>query len=98
MRSWLARPPFHLRAASWAAPHRSRPVQRLPVRQRGHAEGCRPLAAEVEAYQRKQDEPERRAKVMDEVLPRGTDTFGKETATQRRGSDGFPHRGGFSRL
>jgi hypothetical protein len=50
----------------------------------GHAEGCRRLAAEVDAYRREQDEAERRADVMDEALPRVTDTFGKETVQRVR--------------
>ncbi|MEV0005907.1 hypothetical protein AB0H28_26980 [Micromonospora sp. NPDC050980] len=45
----------------------------------GHAEGCRRLAAEVEAYRRAQDERERRDQVMEEAFPLVTDTFGKET-------------------
>ncbi|MCX5070779.1 hypothetical protein OOJ91_33585 [Micromonospora lupini] len=50
----------------------------------GHTEGCRRLAAEVEAYRRKQDELDRRAEVMDEALPLVTDTFGKETVRRVR--------------
>ncbi|MBM0203525.1 hypothetical protein JNW90_10665 [Micromonospora sp. STR1s_5] len=50
----------------------------------GHAEGCRRLAAEVEAYRREQDEAERRAEVMDEALPKVTDPFGKETVQRVR--------------
>jgi hypothetical protein len=50
----------------------------------GHAEGCRRLAAEVEAYRLKQDELEHRAEVMDAALPRVTDTFGKETVQRAR--------------
>lgn len=45
----------------------------------GHAEGCRRLAAEVEAHHQQQDEWERRSEVMDEAFPLVTDTFGKET-------------------
>uniref|UniRef100_UPI0005350E75 hypothetical protein n=1 Tax=Salinispora cortesiana TaxID=1305843 RepID=UPI0005350E75 len=50
----------------------------------GHAKGCRRLATEDEAYQREQDELERRAEVMDEALPLVTDTFGKETVARVR--------------
>ncbi len=50
----------------------------------GHAESCRRLAAEQEAYRRRQDEQERRADVMDEALPRVTDAFGKETVQRAR--------------
>lgn len=50
----------------------------------GHAEGCRRLAAEVEAYRRKQDELEHREQVVDEALPKVTDTFGKETVQRVR--------------
>ncbi|GIJ40510.1 hypothetical protein [Micromonospora andamanensis] len=50
----------------------------------GHAEGCRRLAAEVEAYRREQDERERRDQVMDETFPLVTDTFGKETVQRVR--------------
>lgn len=50
----------------------------------GHAEGCRRLAAEIDAYRREQDEQEHRADVMDEALPRVTDTFGKETVQRVR--------------
>ena len=50
----------------------------------GHAEGCRRLAAEVEAYRRKQDEQEHRADVMDEAMARVTDPFGQETVKRAR--------------
>ncbi|MFI7510668.1 hypothetical protein ACIBSS_28005 [Micromonospora aurantiaca] len=50
----------------------------------GHAEGCRRLAAEVEAYQRAQDELEHHEQVMEEALPLVTDNFGKETVQRVR--------------
>ena len=50
----------------------------------GHAEGCRRRAAEVEAYQRAQDELEHREQVMEEALPLVTDSFGKETVQRVR--------------
>ncbi|MGI5186495.1 hypothetical protein ACQEVZ_60715 [Dactylosporangium sp. CA-152071] len=50
----------------------------------GHAEGCRRLAAEVEAYQREQDDREHRYEVMDAAQARVTDPFGKETVQRAR--------------
>jgi hypothetical protein len=50
----------------------------------GHAEGCRRLAAEVAAYHARQEELDRRSKVMDEALPRVTDAFGRETVQRAR--------------
>lgn len=50
----------------------------------GHAEGCRRLAAEVEAYRREQDAREHRDEVMDEAQARVTDAFGKETVQRAR--------------
>jgi hypothetical protein len=50
----------------------------------GHGEGCRRLAAEVEAYHAEQDAREHRYMVMDAAMPRVTDAFGRETVTRAR--------------
>jgi hypothetical protein len=51
----------------------------------GHAEDCRRLVAEGQAYERERDEREEQARVMDEAMDRLTDdAFGRETAKRAR--------------
>jgi hypothetical protein len=61
------------------------PYESYPAdNEHGHAEGCRRLAAEIQAYEQEQTDRERRAEVMDEALARVTDSFGKETVARAR--------------
>lgn len=50
----------------------------------GHADGCRRLAAEMEAWERESIEREERARVMDEAMTQVTDSFGQETVKRAR--------------
>lgn len=50
----------------------------------GHAEGCGRHASDVARYVRECEERERRAKVMEENLPKVTDDFGKDTVGRVR--------------
>jgi hypothetical protein len=50
----------------------------------GHADGCRRLAAEREAYERESIEGEERARVMDQAMAQVTDPFGQETVARAR--------------
>lgn len=50
----------------------------------GHAEGCRRLAAEGEAYLRDQEEREERDRVMDEAMGKVTDSFGQASVKRAR--------------
>lgn len=52
----------------------------------GHAEGCRRLAAEVDAFEREWDERERREKVAEEALARidADDDFAQATVSRAR--------------
>ena len=50
----------------------------------GHADGCRRLAAENEAYKRERLEREERDRVMDEAMAKVTDSFGQETVKRAR--------------
>jgi hypothetical protein len=61
------------------------PYESYPAdNEHGHAEGCRRLAAEIQAHEQEQAERERRADVMDEALARLTDSFGKDTVARAR--------------
>ena len=50
----------------------------------GHAEGCRRLAAEVEAYERECERREEQARRADKAMGQLVDAFGKETARRAR--------------
>jgi hypothetical protein len=61
------------------------PYNGYPVdNERGHADGCRRLAAENAAYEREREEREERARVMDEAMAKVTDSFGQETVKRAR--------------
>jgi hypothetical protein len=49
-----------------------------------HADGCRRMAAEIEAYEREEIERDERNRVMAEAMDQVTDSFGQETVKRVR--------------
>lgn len=50
----------------------------------GHADGCRRLADDMEAWEQEREEREARDRVMDEAMPLVTDSFGQESVQRAR--------------
>lgn len=85
---------FHVRSVYWYCggpygcgkyitdhgPYNGSPVDN----EHGHADGCRRLAAEGEAYERDCEKRDERARVADEAMGQLGDDFGKETARRAR--------------